>query len=429
MKNSKKPILITVTILAVALIGYFVTDGTFNMSPSDAAGSGIDGIKAAQKYNKAGDVVVDLNDADMQDLLQNDDFQKLMQNDDFVELMKSDVMSDFANYANFEEIASKDLSKMSDDPNVDLIAKKDYFNNLRKSNTYGKVASNDKFSEMLSDDKFKNFTDNDEFSEFMSKEEYLKLASKESVKKLASGKLSNHFSNLMKSAKNNAVFSSGKFKEVVNDKEIYDKMVKSASSGQFDISKGFKGLSKSAAADFKAMVLSDDFKEIIKEGNLKDLADVVSDENFQTLAKQEGFLRKLADNKAALEALSINALGELAKSPGFTKFASKKDFISAISDKDFKTCASSDVCMKFIQKPGVLDLAKSDVYNNFINNEDMKDLLEKNGEQIDRLMKTSKLKNVIQLNKFSDLEKMQDKVQSKVSNNGKLSASGAKKGN
>ena len=45
MKNSKKPILITVTVLAIALIGYMVTDGTFNMSPSDAAGSGIDGIK------------------------------------------------------------------------------------------------------------------------------------------------------------------------------------------------------------------------------------------------------------------------------------------------------------------------------------------------------------------------------------------------
>ena len=50
MEKSKKYLLIVSALIVVAIAGYYIVGGSFNMSPSDAAGSGIDGIEPAKKH-------------------------------------------------------------------------------------------------------------------------------------------------------------------------------------------------------------------------------------------------------------------------------------------------------------------------------------------------------------------------------------------
>ena len=90
MEKSKKLLYVSIAVVVLAIGGYYLLGGNFNMSSSDAAGSGIDGVNPANKYSGGGQAApIDLDGAEAQQLLQNDDFQKLIQDKDFVELMKS----------------------------------------------------------------------------------------------------------------------------------------------------------------------------------------------------------------------------------------------------------------------------------------------------------------------------------------------------
>ena len=50
MKNTRKLLLGLLVLVLLALGGYLVTGGSFNFSPEDGAGSGIDGVTKAEKY-------------------------------------------------------------------------------------------------------------------------------------------------------------------------------------------------------------------------------------------------------------------------------------------------------------------------------------------------------------------------------------------
>ena len=106
MKKSTKVFLGLAVLLVVAIVGYYLAGGTFNFSADDAKGSGIGGVKKAEKY-KSDKVAAELNmkGSEVQELLQNDQFQKMIKDDKFRELMKSPAFTELAKNAQFMELA------------------------------------------------------------------------------------------------------------------------------------------------------------------------------------------------------------------------------------------------------------------------------------------------------------------------------------
>lgn len=134
MNKTQKTIVGVIALLAVGTFAYYVVSGRLNFSPQDAEGSGITGVKKADKYRSGSTATVDLEGAEVQQLLQNDQFQQLMSDRNFRELMKSPTFTDLAKNAEFMELArsAEFMELMKNDAFIEL-AKNSTFLDLAKA--------------------------------------------------------------------------------------------------------------------------------------------------------------------------------------------------------------------------------------------------------------------------------------------------------
>ena len=90
MKNNRNLFLLIIGIVVIALAGYYILGGNLTVSADDAKSSGIAGVQKASKYKSENATdEINLEGAEVQQLLQNDEFQELMKDESFKELMKS----------------------------------------------------------------------------------------------------------------------------------------------------------------------------------------------------------------------------------------------------------------------------------------------------------------------------------------------------
>src|SRR6186713_1385335 len=128
MEKSRKTLYLIIAVVVIAIGGYYLLGGKLNMSSSDAAGSGIDGVSPASKYSGAQFVAVDLDGAEVQQLLQNNDFQKLIQDKNFRELMKSPEFAALSKSAEYSSVTQQEgLNALAiDRPTRELVETKEF---------------------------------------------------------------------------------------------------------------------------------------------------------------------------------------------------------------------------------------------------------------------------------------------------------------
>ena len=130
MEKSRKVFIAIFSITIVVIAGYFIFGGSLSgISPEDASGSAMDGVKKADKYNSGsseGEVAMDGDE--VQQLLQNDQFQQLIQDDGFRELMKSPEFTALAKNATYLEMAKNPaFEEMQKNANFMTMAKSPQF--------------------------------------------------------------------------------------------------------------------------------------------------------------------------------------------------------------------------------------------------------------------------------------------------------------
>ena len=87
--HDKLNILIVCAVVAIAAVGYLLIQ-TGTIDPSMGSGSGIGGVKKAEKYSSKNTIEVELEGEEIQEVLNNEDFMSMISSPEFAKLVEND---------------------------------------------------------------------------------------------------------------------------------------------------------------------------------------------------------------------------------------------------------------------------------------------------------------------------------------------------